>query len=508
MLRILVRVFGTLLLLLLIVIGVGVYLLEDANRFKPELVALIETQTGVPVRIDGDLTWQLLPPLSLSASAIRADHEGTRYQLDELALDVDLRSIVKTRDSDRWIIRSLRIDGLQMRSGEGAEMSTTKIEYLTLSDFSPGQPSPFTTQLSYQTGEQPAIPLTLSGLMTVSAAADTFTISDGNFTTTDASGVCNLTASSTGKSVTSAADGLIPLAVWQRYDWMGTCLLDRLTLQEEDFRRVSVELANTAGNSTTEISIPEFFGGQAKSRIQIDTRPTVIAWQVQPELQGVDSLALMTWLDQRLQWIAPLAYGGTITMQGNTEDELINSVRATTQFDGGQGQISIEKIKQPLLALAVLFEETDRIERWPDLWDYERMTGDWQVDGKKHTLKLALDNLTAAITGTYDPQADDLDMTINVIFEDQPGMHSFDVNPRLVDVPIPFRCRGTLDDPTCRIDSAESKRLVAKVLRDAASEELLTELDATIEEKVPEEFREVTRSLLDLLGGKKDRRKD
>lgn len=87
-------------------------------------------------------------------------------------------------------------------------------------------------------------------------------------------------------------------------------------------------------------------------------------------------------------------------------------------------------------------------------------------------------------------------------------MHSFDINPRLVDMPIPFRCRGTLDDPTCRIDSAESKRLVAKVLRDAASEELLTELDATIEEKVPEEFREVTRSLLDLLGGKKDRRKD
>ena len=178
-------------------------------------------------------------------------------------------------------------------------------------------------------------------------------------------------------------------------------------------------------------------------------------------------------------------------------------MRGATQFDGGKGQISIEKIKQPLLALATLFNEADRIERWPALWDYERMTGDWQIDGKKHVLKLALDNLTAAINGTYDPQSDDLDMKFDVIFEDNPGMHSFDVNPRLLNVPIPFRCRGTLEDPTCGIDSDASKRLVATVLRDAVDQEVRTELDARIEEDVPEEYREAARSLLDLLGGKK-----
>lgn len=501
--RSLIRVLGTLVLLFVVVFGIAIYLLQDANRFKPELVALIETQTGVPVRIDGDLSWQLLPPLSLSASAIQADHEGTRYQLDELALDVDLQSVIRTRDFDRWIIRSLRLDGLQMRSGEGAEASTIKFDYLALSDFTPGQPSPFSTQLSFQTGEQPAIPLTLSGLLTVSAAADTFTVSEGEFATTDASGVCNFIANSTGKNVASSPDGLIPLAIWQGYDWTGSCLLDRLTLQEEDFRNVSVELANKAGNSTTTVSIPEFFGGHASSSIRIDTQPAVIAWQIQPELKDVDSQQLMTWLDQRLPWIAPLAYGGAITLHGNTEEELINSVRGATHFDGGKGQISIEKIKQPLLALATLFNEADRIERWPALWDYERMTGNWQIDGKKHVLELALDNLTAAINGTYDPQSDDLDMKFDVIFEDNPGMHSFDVNPRLLNVPIPFRCRGTLDDPTCGIDSDASKRLVATVLRDAVDQEVRTELDARIEEDVPEEYRDAARSLLDLLGGKK-----
>jgi hypothetical protein len=60
-----------------------------------------------------------------------------------------------------------------------------------------------------------------------------------------------------------------------------------------------------------------------------------------------------------------------------------------------------------------------------------------------------------------------------------------------------------LDDPTCGIDSGASKRLVATVLRDTVDQEVRTELDARIEEDVPEEYRDAARSLLDLLGGKK-----
>ena len=501
MLRVLIWLFSTIILLLLVLAGSAAFILQDPNRFKPELVELIASQTGVPVRIDGELAWQFFPPLSLTAEAIEADLDGTNYQLARLSLDVDLASVVKTRDLDRWQVRSLRLDGLQMRTGEGSESTTTHIEYLTLTDFAPGQPSPFSAQLTYGAGDSAATPLTLEGLISVAPALDEITLSQTKFATTQASGECELNARATGKVVADSADSLIPVSVWQAYDWTGDCLLDRLTYEDQDFHNVSLELNNSAGASTSVVTIPEFFGGSAQASIEIDTRPQHVTWQIQPDLENVDSAALLAWLEQDLQWIAPLAYGGSLTMQGNTEAELINSVSANTQFDAGQGQISITQIKQPLLVLATLFNEGERVQKWPDPWDYERMIGDWQIEGKQHVLNFALDNLTAAMNGTYDPLTDELDMQLEVTFQDEPGMHSFDVNPLLIGLPIPFQCVGSLDNPTCRVNPEATQRLVASVLRDSKGQELIDELDRKIDEDVPEEYREAARSLLDLLGG-------
>lgn len=501
MLRVLAWVVSTIVLLLLVGVGIAVFLLQDPNRFKPELVELIERQTGVAVRIDGELAWQLFPPLSLQVEAIQADLDGTQYRLDKLSLDVDLASVIKTRDLDRWQVRSLRLEGLQMDTGEGADSATTHIEYLTLSDFAPGQPSPFSAQLTYRSGDAAAVPVSAEGLISVTPALDEITVSKTKFVTTQASGECELNARATGKVVSDTADSLIPVSVWQGYDWTGDCLFDRVTYEDQEFHNVTLELSNSAGASTSVIAIPDFFGGSAQSSIDIDTRPEQVIWKIQPDLHNVDSQALLSWLGQDLQWIAPLAYGGSFTMQGNTEAELINSIRANTQFDGGKGQISIAQIKQPLLALANLFNEGERIQNWPDPWNYERMTGDWQIDGKTHDLNFALDNLTAAMHGTYDPLADQLNMQINVTFQDNPGMHSFDVNPLLIDLPIPFQCAGSLEDPSCRIDPDAMQSLVASVLRETKGQELIDQLDQKIDEDVPEEYREAARSLLDLLGG-------
>ncbi|MCH8141233.1 MAG: AsmA family protein, partial [Proteobacteria bacterium] len=57
------KFFLALLALLAITGGAIFYFTQDANRFKPELEALIAEQTGVPVQIEGDLAWRLWPPL-------------------------------------------------------------------------------------------------------------------------------------------------------------------------------------------------------------------------------------------------------------------------------------------------------------------------------------------------------------------------------------------------------------------------------------------------------------
>ena len=522
MLRFLLRAVISLLVLLVIVAGVALYLLQDPNRFKPELVKIIEAQTGVPVRIDGDLSWKLFPPISLSAQKISADYEGTEYTLGSLILDVNLMSVIQTQDIDQWQIKALQLKDLHLRQ----EADETHLKHLRLRDFKPGVASPFDAELTYRSGDEPAIPLKVEGHIAYFMDANRLQLNNTHFETTDASGVCDLQATLKDSNQTNVDTGggdgvvgdgvvgddsaIIPLEVWRGIDWEGDCLLDRLQIEDEDFHDVAIALRNSGGNSTTEMLIPDFFGGSAGAEIAIDASRTPVQWVIVPDLQRADSQALMSWLDQRLRWIAALAYSGEITMTGNTEEELINSIRGTTVFDGGRGKIDIAQIKQPLLNLARLFKEGERIASWPDMWPYERLLGEWQINGKEHAIDLSLDNLVAALNGTYDPLTDELDMKVEVMFEDLPDMHSFDVNPLIVGLPIPLNCRGTLEAPDCRIDAAATRELVATVLASEQGEEILEELDRKIDEEVPEEYREAAKGLLDLLGGalKKKSRKD
>jgi len=187
-------------------------------------------------------------------------------------------------------------------------------------------------------------------------------------------------------------------------------------------------------------------------------------------------------------------------MTGNTEQELVNSVQGNTTFNGGKGKIDITQIKQPLLSLAALFQEQARIANWPDLWDYQRLTGEWVINGTNHKMDFALDNLTAAIQGVYNPLTDALDMDVEFLFEDNPDIVGFDVNPVLLGLPIPLSCSGTLEEPKCGVKPEATRNLVAAVLTSEQGSEIREKIDRKIEEEVPEEYREAARGLLDLLG--------
>jgi len=497
MLKFLIRTLIGLALSMVIVAVVGYFFLQDPNRFKPEIESFIETQTGVRVNIDADLSWQLFPPLALSAGGINAEYEGARYELDLLKLDLNLMSVIRTRDIDQWEVTALNLDELVI-SQEG---SVTRIESFRLENFKPATPSPFSATLTQQSGEDPALPLSITGNVAVNLDTKQASLTDTYFETTDASGVCNLDA--TFKEGTQAADpedAIIPVSLWRSINWSGLCNLDRLTVEEENFTDVAVTLDNQNGKSTTDVRIPEFFGGSAGAKVAIDAANTPVRWQINPDLARADSEALMGWLDQRLKWIAPLAYSGEITMTGNTKEELVRSVKGKTTFDGGKGRIDITQIKQPLLTLATLFREPDRIAAWPDLWNYERLVGDWVIDGTTHKMDFALDNLTAAINGDYDPLTDALDMNVEFMFEDHPDMHSFDVNPVLVGLAIPLRCTGSAEQPNCAVTADATRNLVAAALTSEQGSEVREKIDQRIEEEVPEEYREAARGLLDMLG--------
>jgi hypothetical protein len=497
MLKFLIRTLIGLAVSALIVMAASYFLLQDPNRFKPEIEAFIEEQTGVRVTIDADLSWQLFPPLALSAGGINAEYEGASYELESLKLDLDLMSVIRTRDMDQWEVTALNLDNLVM-SQEG---SVTHIESFRLENFRPSTPSPFTASLTQQSGEDEPLPLSLDGNIAVNPTSRVANLIDTRFETTEASGICNLQATfKEGTQPPDPEEAIIPVSLFRSIDWSGTCNLDRLTLEEEDFTDVAINLENSGGTSSTDLQIPDFFGGSAGAKVDIDAAATPVRWRIVPDLARADSEALMAWLDQRLKWIAPLAYSGELTMTGNNTEELVHSVKGKTTFDGGQGRIDISQIKQPLLSLATLFQEPDRIAAWPELWNYERLIGEWVINGTHHQMDFALDNLTAVVNGDYDPLADVMDMNVQFLFEDNPDMHSFDVNPVLVGLAIPLRCTGSMEEPKCGVTADATRNLVAAVLTSEQGSEARAKIDQKIEEEVPEEYREAARGLLDMLG--------
>jgi len=488
----------------LIVVAIG-YFLQDANRFKPEIQAFIEERTGVHVDITGDLSWRFFPPLGISAAGVLTEYEGNRYQLGELVLDLSFMSVVRNRDINQWEILALTLDNLVIAQGE----ELTEIDSFRLHHFKPATPSPFTATLTQKPAGGDPLPLTLDGLIAIDPSAQTASLTETQFETTQASGVCNLDAAYRESAQPPDPEGaIIPVSVWRTVDWSGDCLLDRLTVEDENFTDVALTLSNKAGVSSTEARIPDFFNGSAGAIVDIDASAEPVRWRIVPDLERADSTSLMEFLNQRMRWIAPLAYSGEITMTGNTKEELVHSVRGQTTFDGGKGRIDIAQIKQPLLALATLLREPERIAAWPDLWTYERLIGDWAIDGTNHELDLAFDNLTAAVNGDYDPLTDVLDMDVEFLFEDNPDLHSFDVNPVLVGLPIPMKCTGTLETPKCGVTQEATQNFIAAVLTSEQGSKARERIDQVIDEEVPEEYRETARGLLDLLGESLKKRND
>lgn len=500
MLKFLVRLLIGLTVVVAIAVGAAYFLLQDPNRFKPEIQAFIAEQTGAKVDIGGDLSWSLFPPVALTAADITAEYDGGRYALGGLSLKLDLMSVVRSRDINRWEVVALTLEDLSVDQ----EGSLTTVERFALRNFRPATPSPFEAKLSQQSAGEDARPLTAHGLVAINLETRQATLTETRFETTEGSGRCDLNATfKEGVQPPDPEDAVIPVSIWRSIDWSGSCLLDRLTLEGENFRDVTVELANTAGRSSTRVRIPEFFQGSAEATVDIDAAADPVRWRIRPDLARADSTEVMAWLDQRLKWVAPLAYSGEITMTGNTEQELVQSVKGTTTFDGGQGKIDITQIKQPLLRLATLFQEPDRIAAWPDLWDYQRLIGEWAINGTRHQMDFALDNLTAEAVGDYDPLTDALDMDVEFLFENDPDIPGFDVNPVLLGLAIPLTCTGTLAEPKCGVTREGAQHLVTSVVQSQQGQELIEKLDRKIDEEVPEQYRDAARGLLDMLSGSK-----
>jgi len=509
--RIVIRFVGIFFALTIaLLLGVFFYV-QDANRLKPEIEALINENSDFHVEINGELKWQLLPPLTLQISNLVAKDDELQIDAGSVNLKMDLSAM--WQDTDRWKITALQLTDTTVI----AEQSTIYLQQFELENFTPGEPANFFADATYTAAAKNTQPIDtlLEGQITYFPAIDTtpqrIHLTEFSIDSAVAKGVCEADVRERDALLYNGLpeetdDDILPLALLLGYDIVADCDLRELTINEETFQNSTLKITNAAGQLNILADVQDFLGGSVLTNIDVDAITVPIQWTITPQVTNVDSQRLMDWVDQRLRWIAPIAVNSVIKMQGNTEADLLTSVQAQSNFDGGQGQLDISAIKQQLMQLAVLTRRTDKVAAWPDLWNYEQFTGSWAIDGTNHILRFALDNMEVDATGTVDYANESMDILANVTLNEAPETSPFHVNSLLEGTPIPIRCTGPTAEPECKLDDHAVQNLIADALRSDSETGLRKKIEDKIEEDVPEEYQDMARKLLDLLGGSLEKR--
>jgi len=296
----------------------------------------------------------------------------------------------------------------------------------------------------------------------------------------------------------SLDEPLLPIELIRKTDWNGKLSIGQLVYEGATFDHAAIVSSNDSGAIDANVDFPAFFGGTAATELKIDAHGAAPQWNIAPKLHHVDSKALLAWLDAKYDWVAFFMAGSDLKLHGNTRRDLIASLNGHTTFDGGQGMINITEIKNAALAVAKLAGGTDKVNAWPDRLKYQRFIGNWDANGTEHVIDVALDNLTLKARGKLDTLADDMDLRATVTVNEDPKYQSFKVSSSLMGLALPIRCRGSLAAPKCGADEDGTRQLVADALS-GKNPEAKKKLDKAIDEKVPEQYRDAARSLLEML---------
>jgi len=172
---------------LAIVSGVALWLLQDANRFKPDLARMIGEATGYEVELAGELSWQLWPPITLAATNLGFRNDEDDYQIGPLNVKANALDLLRGG--------ALTVEGLVIRNLVMTDRTLgdiTEIPVLEVDRFEPGKPSEFSAGVAIpgtSTGDSRSR-IQLDGVVTWLKDADALDIGELDFAYDGIRGSC------------------------------------------------------------------------------------------------------------------------------------------------------------------------------------------------------------------------------------------------------------------------------------------------------------------------------
>lgn len=483
----------------------GYVYFSDGERYKADLETYLSETSGYQISIDGDIEWQILPTLGLSAQNIGATDASENISIGKLTLNAQIGNIFAALES--WQIHSFVLQDVRVES-QGSQMILRKLE---LNDFRPSEPSPFVLDLAYVAAglEQSPDELNLKGQLTFTSldSADSghsarIRFDDTALTSTYASGICSgyVTDNKAPSNAVSADDALLPVDSILAFDADFNCDLNKMKAGDYEFENGQLAFSQAAGKSKMSLSLRDFFSGKLQTTAAINVNAAPITWDISFRGEDISSRELLALTASKLNWQAPLSVGGNFKMLGNSEQALAQSVVGSANLDGGQGSINISQIKNALMLINQIAKADKPVEELPDQLQYNNLTAGWTIQGEANTLEFALDNLQAKASGPIQLLNDNLSLSGEAVINTPKSGQQIKLTPILLDTAIPFNCEGKLAEPSCKPNTKALGKMLFQILKNSQQDKVNEKLDEVIEEQVPEQFKEAAKQLLNLFG--------
>ena len=166
------------------------------------------------------------------------------------------------------------------------------------------------------------------------------------------------------------------------------------------------------------------------------------------------------------------------------------------------GKVDISKLKETISTISVMGGKQDPTGDWPDAMGYQTLNIDASLLNEQVEMQAQLDNMMFAMKGTLEQDTAQIDLDGTVTIAKATGDQLIRVDPLLVDLPLPFYCKGSTQEPDCGPDTKKAMSIVGdlmkregkRLLRDEAEKKLLEGL----EDKIPDNLRESAKQLLNL----------
>ena len=489
--------------LLLVVIAAYFYL-QDGERYKADLEAYLSDTSGYDIEINGDIQWQILPTLGLTAEKISAANAEEKISVGQLTLNAQFGNIFSALDS--WQIHQFNVQNVVIESA-GSQMI---VRSLTLKDFQPETPSPFELDFAYQAGADVAADdFNLKGSLTYMSLEASNTgqstlvkFTNTALTSTYANGICSgeVSDNAAPPSVASTNDDLLPVESILAFDANIACNLSELNAGEYKFNNAKLNVKQVAGKSKATLALADFFGGNLNTIADINVNPVPVEWDISFEGADIDSRKLLELSESKLNWQAPLEVKGQLKMLGNTEQALADSIVGSANLDGGQGSIDISQVKKALVVINQLASTKEPVGELPDQLQYNNLQAAWTIQGQANSLVVDLDNLQTSASGQIQFLADNLNLSGSaVVNTPQPGQQ-IKLTPALMNTAIPFDCEGQLAEPSCKPNTKAIGKMLVQILKNSQQDKVKKKISDAIEEKVPDQLKDAAKQLLNLFG--------